>query len=268
VRRIYLVIILSFTAILLPTLLYAQTSTLLSLETATTSLQTGQTYEVNIRLDDAMEVWLADIQISYDPAMIYVMRTRSGSPVSQGALFDPASSAVIRNEVQDGLVFYTTSMLAPAQPVNGSGVIGTLRIYPLAPGQTQLIFSRGQLSKAIFEIRDGQRIGIGSEVLPFTPVLLDLSISGQAVKPPSEATATPLPTDTPIPAAADIFPTEEPTLVNLTAAPRTPEPLITVEVPTASNDSRSQLPLILAIIVMMIGAVGTVVTLVLMRRRK
>lgn len=266
-RRVYLVLILCFIAILLPTLLYAQISTLLSLETATTSLQTGQTYEVSIRLDDAAEVWLADMQISYDPAMIYVMGTRSGSPVSQGALFDPASSAVIRNEVQDGLVFYTTSMLAPAKPVNGSGVIGTLRIYPLAPGQTQLIFSRGQLSKAIFEVRDGQRVGVGSEALPFTPVLLDLSVSGQAVEPPSEATATPLPTDTPIP-AADIFPTQEPTLVNMTAAPRTPEPLVTLEVPTASNDSRSQLPLILAIIVMMIGAVGTVITFVLIQRRK
>lgn len=266
-RRLYIVLILSVTAILLPTLLYAQSSTLLRLETATTNLQTGQTYEVSIRLDDAAEVWLADMQISYDPAMIYVMGTRSGSPVSQGALFDPASSAVIRNEVQDGLVFYTTSLLAPAEPVNGSGVIGTLRIYPLAPGQTQLIFSRGQLSKAIFEVRDGQRVGVGSEALPFTPVLLDLSISGQAVEPPSEATATPLPTDTPIP-AADIFPTQEPTLVNVTATPRTPEPLATLEVPTASIDFRSQLPLILAIIVMMIGAVGTVVTFVLIRRRK
>jgi hypothetical protein len=208
------------------------------------------------------------MQINYDPEMIYVMGTRSGSPVSQGTLFNPSASAVIRNEIRQGTILYTTSMLAPAQPINGSGIIGTLHIYPLAPGQTQLSFSRGELSKAIFEMRDGQRVGIGSEALTFTPVLLDLTISGQAVEPPAEATATPLPTETSIPAQADIFATEEPTLVNVTAAPRTTEPLATLEVPTASTDPRSPLPLILAIVVMLIGGVGTIITLILMRRRK
>jgi hypothetical protein len=268
VRRVYLVLILCFIAILLPAILDAQSTTFLSLETATTSLQTGQSYEVNIRLGDAAEVWLADMQISYDPSMIYVMGTKSGSPITQGILFNPGASAVIRNEVKEGLVFYTLSMLTPAEPINGSGVIGTLRIYPLAPGQTQLTFSRGELSKAIFEVRDGQRVGVGSEELAFTPVLLDLIISGQAVEPPSEATATPLPTETPIAAAAGIFPTEEPTLVNVTAAPRTPEILATLEVPTADTGSRSSLPLILAIVVMLIGGIGTVITLMLIRRRK
>ena len=267
VRRLYLVPILCFIAILLPAILHAQSTTFLSLETATTNLQTGQAYEVIIRLDSAADVWLADMQISYDPTMIYVMGTHSGSPVLQGTLFNPATSAVIRNNVQEGLVLYSLSMLAPAEPINGSGVIGTLRIYPLAPGQTQLTFSRGELSKAVFEVRDGQRVGVGSKELPFTPVLLDLAISGQTVEPPSEATATLLPTETPIP-AAEIFPTQEPSLVNVTAAPRTAEPLATLEGPTAGPDSRSPLPLVLAIIVMLIGAIGAVITLILMRRRK
>jgi hypothetical protein len=268
VRRVYLVLISCLLAILVPAVLHAQTATLLSLETATTSLQTGQMYEVNIRLDGAAEVWLANMQISYDPAMIYVTGTKSGSPVVQGTFFNPDASAVIRNEVQESLVFYTLSMLAPAEPINGSGIIGTLRIFPLAPGQTQLTFSRGELSKAIFDVRDGQRVGVGSEELAFTPVLLDLIISGQAVEPPSEASATPLPTDTPIPAAAGIFPTEEPTLVNVTAARRTSETIATLEVPTVSTESRSPLPLILAITVMLIGGIGTVITLTRIRRRK
>jgi cohesin domain-containing protein len=268
VRRILVLLISGCLIGLLPPAVRGQNSMLLSLETTSNSVQTGTTYEVSIRLDDAAEVWLADMQIHYDPAMVYVIGTKAGSPVSQGALFDSNASAVIRNEVQGDTLLYTLSMLAPADPVSGSGIVGTLRIYPLAPGQTQLTFSRGELDKAIFEDRDGQRVGVGSEQLPFTPVLLDLTITGGKVEPPSEATATPPPTETLPPQPTVEVPTEIPTLVNVTAAPRTPEPLATLEAPTASTDSRSSLPLILAIAVMLVGGTGTIVAFVLMRRRK
>jgi hypothetical protein len=267
-RRMLALLVMSILFGLLPTRLLAQNSTLLSLESASTNIQTGQPYEVNIRLDNAAEVWLADMQISYDPTMIYIFGTKAGSPITQGSLFNPGASTVIRNAVENDTVLYTLSMLAPADPVSGGGIVGTLRIYPLAPGATQLTFSRGELSKAIFEIQNGQRVGVGSEQLTFTPVLLDLTISGAKVEPPSEATATPPPTETPVPQAAENFPTEIPTLVNATAAPRTPEALATQPIPVDNPGSGSSSVLIIAIIAMVVGALGTAAAVIIARRRR
>lgn len=266
-RRLWL-ILYCFISSLLPAALSAQSSTLLSLETASTRVQTGEFYEVNIRLDGAAQVWLADMEIRYDPAKIYVMGTKAGSPVRKGALFDPALSTLARNEVDGDALFFTISMLAPAEPVSGGGVIGTFRIYPLAPGATQMTFSRGELVKAIFETRDGQRVGVGSEPIPFTPVLLDLTISGDPVEPPSEATATPPPTETPTPPPTQDIPTEIPTLVNATAAPRTPEALVTQALPAVSADEGLPSLAVLAIGVMIFSVLGLLVLFLVARRRR
>lgn len=249
--------------------LHAQSNMLLSLDTASTNLTTGQTYDVTIRLDDAAEVWLADLQINYDPALVYVMGTKSGSPVSPGTLFDPGSSQPLKDEVlPNAMVHYLVSMFAPANPVSGSGIIGTFRIYPLAPGKTELTIPYADLEKAIFEDQNGQRVGVGSQRLTnLTVAKLELTITGDKVAPPSEATATPLPTETPMPAPTNEQSTVEPTLVNVTLAPRTPTPA-TVEPPPAETGSTSPL-LIVAIVVMVIGGVGTVVVVISgLRRRK
>jgi hypothetical protein len=237
----------------------AQSQAILSLETTTTALQTGQFYEVNVRLDEAAEVWLADIEISYDPALLYVVGTVSGQPIQQGPFFDPGSSVVVRNGVQDNLLVYTISLLAPADPASGGGVVGTFRIYPLGPGTTQLLFSRAELDKAIFEERDGQRVGVGAEALPFTPVLLELTISGDPVPPPSEATATPLPTETFVPQPGEVGPTPEPTLVNVTAAPRPPG---------GGGAGGVNLPIWAVVIGVLVVIIGVLAVLLLRQRRK
>lgn len=241
--------------------LSAQSTILLSLETSSTSLQTGQYYDVNLRIDDATELWLATMQIRYDPAMIYIVGTKAGSPVQQGSLFNPNSSVSFYNRIEGGLLFYSISMLAPAEPVTGDGIAGTIRIYPLQAGQTQLTFNQAEMSHALFEMRDGQRVGVGAESLAFTAVLLELSITGETVEEPSEATATPLPTETPGIATQD-FPTEVPTLVNVTAAPRTPEPNEPIAV---SDDS---LLLYLAIALVAVGGIGAGIIFWMMRRKK
>jgi hypothetical protein len=244
----------------------AQEQTFLILETASASLQTGQEYEIAIRIENAPEVWLANVEIAYDPALLYVIGTRAGSPVQSGDFFLPAESLFIaRNLVREPQINYTISLLAPANPVSGSGVIGTFRIYPIAPGMTQLRFTSADLTMLVFSGEGEQRTGTDPFDVPFTPVLLDLTITGEPVEPPSEATATPLPTETATSAfnPGDQARTQEPTLVNVTAAP-----LVTVAVPDAGQTSASSAPLLLAIAAVVIGAVGLLVLLLVSRRRR
>ncbi|MBZ0278218.1 MAG: hypothetical protein K8I60_18875 [Anaerolineae bacterium] len=94
--------------------------------------------------------------------------------------------------------------------------------------------------------------------------MLDLNITGSLVEPPSEATATPVPTDTPTPfqgVASGV--TRQPTLVNVTA-----NPLVTQAVPVQSESSDSSLPLILAVTVMLIGGIGFVIVLLIAWRSR
>jgi hypothetical protein len=244
---------------------------LLRLETTTTELKTGQYYDVNITLSDAPEIWLTSIDISYNPDSIYVIGTKSGSPVSQGAFFAPESSVVVRNAAVNRTVQYTVSLLAPANQASGSGVIGSFRIYPLKAGKTELRFSRASVSTVTFVQENGQRVGKDPREVKVTPVLLDLNITGDTIPAPAEATATPLPTNTPDVAAVppQQNATQQPTLENATAAPAgasTPTALSTMAVPETTSGSSS--PLGLALVLVLVSGVGIVVLLVVWLRRR
>jgi cohesin domain-containing protein len=219
---------------------------LLSLTAETTALQTGQEYEVTIRIDGAPDFWLADMEISYDPSLIYVMGTKAGSPVRAGALFEGTGALTVRNIVQGNRVLFTVSKAGEVPSAAGSGVIGVFRIYPLASGTTRLQFARGELRK-LNAAQDG------TDPVAFTPVLLDLSITGSPVEPPNEATATPAPTDTPTVQPQSNLPTQpaQATLVNVTVAPVTPQA-------AAQNTSPA---LLIALVVMVVGALGTGLTI-------
>jgi hypothetical protein len=246
----------------------AQEGAFLSLETDTTALQTGQFYEVRIRIDGVTDFWSANIDIAYDSSLIYVIGTRSGSPVQQGQFFSPGPAVIVRDFVKNDHITYTVSLLAPAEPLTGGGIIGTFRIYPLAPGSAPVLFSQADLVKVKYVETDTGTTREPEE-FGFTPVLLDLTITGDPVEPPPEATATPVPTMTPSPGAQStiVAATVEPTLVNVTAVPRTPTLEVTVMPETADQGDNSALTI--AIIVLGIsGIVLLLLGLVWLRSRR
>lgn len=255
IKRIFalflLLNILAFTA-------YAQDETLLSLQSETSALETGQTYTVNIVVDNVDSLWGVDLQISYDPQQIYIIGTRSGSPVAVGTFLE-GRVFLAGNAVDSALsqVSYTVTRLgAETEPVSGSGIIGSFEIYPLQAGETEIRFSGATLVSLNAERQTG--------TIAFTPVLLPLSITGDPVEPPSEATATPMPTETIDPNLLPADATEEPTpteLVNATPIPRDEEP--TADEPTESTE----LPLLpIAIGLIGVGGVGLLLLFVFRRR--
>jgi hypothetical protein len=242
----------------------AQGQAIVSLNAPTTALQTGQKYEITIMAENGPDFWAADVRVQYDPKLLYVIGTKAGSPVQNSDLFSPSNSVTVQNLIRDNQVFYVLSKVGETQPAKGSGVIGKFQIYPLAPGKTQLTFSKASLVG--LTSYDPNASNVQSVTIPVTAVLLDLTITGDPVQPPDEATATPLPTATPTPVSgAGVQIPEQPTQVNVTRAPVTPTPLSTLEVPTASGGNSSSLAL--AVAVMLIGGLG-LVALIIWRRRQ
>lgn len=251
----------------------AAQSTLIALNIDNPDLQTGQYYDVQITVENVTGLWLADVAIAYDPAQLYIQGTRSGSPVTPGPFIDANNRLVVQNRVRDGQIEYTVSLVAPAEPVSGTGVIGTFRIYPLAPGPAQLVFTSGELLGLEYTTdEEGRRDIEDTPALDFTPILIDLSVSGDSVDIPPEVTATPPPSLTPIAAEATDeavnTATPEPTLANVTRAPQTVTATITdaaaVEEPPASADLSPLLPVVIGALV--ISGLGILLLLVLWLR--
>lgn len=240
----------------------AQDSVVLSLESDTTSLQTGQEYEVRVRIQDITNFWSMGLNIGYDPSLLYVMGTASGSPIQPGEMLAGQSITVIRNTVRPTLIDYGMSLLPPSEPVTGTGTLLVFRIYPIAPGTTEIRFNRGQLVS--LEFGDSGSAGDFDTVeVPFTAVLLQLTITGDAVPVPSEATATPTLTPTRSTINRGGEETAEPTLLNVTAVPQSATTPAATDSPEADNTSI----LLIAVVLVVVGAVGLIALVVYARRR-
>lgn len=237
----------------------AQSPALLRLIMSETALQTGQTYDVTIQVEGAPSVWVATAEIDYDPTQFYIIGTRAGSPVRLGALFPGESSLIARNAVERGRVVFTASLLSPAPPASGSGSVGTFRIYPLRAGAAQLTFSRVSITTFLEGSAQPQSIDV-------TPVLLDLTITGETVEPPDEATATPAPTETPRAALPQGERETEMPLVNITLAPVTATP--TAPPAPAPVEPEGGSMMAAAIAAAVIGASGILVLLLVWLRRQ
>jgi len=241
--------------------------TLLSIRADTNTMETGQNYTIRIEVDNILEFWSANIEIEYDPEQLYVIGTRSGSPVQVGD-FLANNNIVIFNSVdaETGRITFTPSLIAPEIPVGGSGLLGTFQVVPLLAGETQLSFTSAQLSTITLGTDDaGNRVVTDTQFLSFLPVRLDLTISGDPATPPPEATATPTTTTTIDPFLVRGEETEaaEATLVNVTAAPASPTP---VSLPVEQSSQTNPL-LLLGISLIVFATAGLVVLYIIARSR-
>ena len=246
--------------------IFAQDSTtLLQINSDTQAMETGQSYTLRFEIHDVNELWAANMLLQYDPQYIYVVGTKSGSPVKIGDMMLDGGGTIFNSvNAEQGQLNYAVSMFNPADPVSGTGVIGTFEIVPLLAGTTQLTFSKAELLSVNFSFdANGQRVSGNPVDMNFLPVLLELTITGDPATPPPEFTATPQATATINPALIPGGGTEEAEseLVNVTAVPT---PLATTEIPVANNTS----PLLIFAIVMVILSAAGLIALFFYVRRK
>lgn len=236
----------------------AQTQILLTTET--TDVQTGEFYTVQLDVREIAELWSGDIIIRYDPDMVYVVGTDSGSPVEMG---DFLQGRTIFNVARDGTVRYAPTLFNPSDPVSGSGTLGTFTIFPLQAGTTQFVFERVNLSRLVFETNDaGERIATESEAMDVLPILLELSITGELATPPPEATATATPTITSTPAPDETAEAPTATLFNATAAPAT-----TTDTDATSADVALSPVILIAVGLIVVSLLGLIILWVVARNR-
>jgi hypothetical protein len=119
------------------------------------SVAVGQTFTVNLYLQDIVAAYGADVRMCFDAAVIEAQDADAFAPGIQiqplGSFMSPgfvikkeASNAPDPNRDEcknSGFVWYAFTQLNPAQPVSGSGPIAAVTFKALKPGVSPLTIS-------------------------------------------------------------------------------------------------------------------------------
>lgn len=170
----------------------------MTLRASTTTPQVGDTVNVDIRVENVTNLYAADIQLKFDAALLQVLDddlSKSGIQILPGSLFPQTEPNFVVVNLADnaaGTIRFAITLLAPADPVSGSGTLATIRFAARTAGTAQVTWQASTLVD-----------NLGSAIIPTTSPL-------QLVISSSTPTPTPTPTNTPTTPYPTPIPTVKP----------------------------------------------------------
>lgn len=139
----------------------AQAAAQVCIATSSSVVKVGDTFEVRIEVSDASRVYAAEIQVSFDPSHLQVVDADSaaeGVQLIAGPFLNPGEGFLAINTADNslGVIQYALTLLAPAQPVHGSGLLATITFQALESGQTNVVVEEVLLSS-----EEGESLPLG-----------------------------------------------------------------------------------------------------------
>jgi len=97
-----------------------------------TQAAAGDTITVTVNVSGAVGVYGGSFKLSYDPQAFEVIQT-DNKPVTPGAFFANEPGFALRNaaDATAGTIEYAITLMQPAKPVDGDGVLGTFTLHAL-----------------------------------------------------------------------------------------------------------------------------------------
>jgi len=128
----------------------AQTaSTTITLDPSAAVIKEGETISVSIRIDDVMNLYGADVNLSFDPQVLSVIdayESISGINLEHGDVLDPPYYIVFNfADNTTGNIRYVLTQLNPTDPFSGSGVLAVIHFQAKQAGYSDLIFDNSKL---------------------------------------------------------------------------------------------------------------------------
>ena len=92
----------------------------------------GDTVTVSVNVAGAVGVYGGSFKLSYDPQAFEIVQA-DGKAVTPGAFFANEPGFALRNAVDPtaGTIEYAITLMQPAKPVNGDGILGTFTLHAL-----------------------------------------------------------------------------------------------------------------------------------------
>lgn len=196
-----------------------QIGTVVRVQPASVSLNPNESTTLEIRIENVAELFAADIEIRFDPAILQVQDAdpgKDGIQVQPGNFPSPDFVAENVADNSAGVIRYALTQLPPSTPLNGSGLMLSITFQGVANGSSNITIAnlalatnQGQQIQATPE-NGTVTVGSGGPVATATPAPVQPTAT-----PQPGATATPTPqagvTPTATPPAGGVTPTPPPT---------------------------------------------------------
>jgi hypothetical protein len=140
------------------------------------AFDTCGTTDVAVRIDDVVELYGADIRLSFDPSRLQVVDANANKPGIQlqplTAFLSPDFLLLNTADNTSGTAGYAATQLNPRPPATGSGDLLTIQFLGSAPGPAPLTFTKVQLADRYgVEIPAAALDVVASVSAPITPEL-------------------------------------------------------------------------------------------------
>jgi len=133
----------------------AQGPATVGLEVLNTSVQVGDTINVNIRIGNVTNLYAAEVHLTFDAALLQVLdddEVQAGVQILPGSLFPSTRpSYVVRNQADQstGTIDFAMTLLDPAMPISGSGTLATIRFSARQAGTAVLHWTAIKLADKV-----------------------------------------------------------------------------------------------------------------------
>lgn len=141
-------------------LVFAQSgSALVTLSAPAEPVNAGDTFTVTIQVGNATGVYGGSIRLTYDPLALEPVTTDAGV-VTPGEFFGDQPGFTLKNvaDAATGTIDYAMTLRQPAEPVTGSGALGTIQFRALQGGPAEIVVAEASLLAPRFEEVNGRKI--------------------------------------------------------------------------------------------------------------
>lgn len=168
---------------------------MLSISADAEQATTGQTVNLTVSVSGAMNVYGTSFKIAYDASAFEVVAA-DGKAVTPGAFFASEPGFALRNiaDASQGIIEYALTLMQPAKPVTGDGVLGTvtlraLKDTPVAISVTQASFVSPEFTEVGGQLvaQKVNQIAAQIETSPVTVASASASASAGQVSSPVNA---------------------------------------------------------------------------------
>jgi len=119
----------------------------------------GDTITVTVNVVGAVGVYGGSFKLSYDPQAFEVVQT-DNKAVTPGAFFANEPGFALRNvaDAATGTIEYAITLMQPAKPVDGDGVLGTFTLHALKDAPVALTSENASFVAPEFQEVDGHLV--------------------------------------------------------------------------------------------------------------
>jgi hypothetical protein len=150
------------------------------LETTAVQVGVGETFAVSIEVFDAVGIYGGSIELTFDPQRFTVIAVDNQALVP-GSFFADRPGMTLKNTVVEGRVAYAITLRQPAEPVNGSGTLGTVQFQALSAGPAQINLTEARLLAPEFREVNGRKIASSVNEIAVQVQGIDLEVGGGMV---------------------------------------------------------------------------------------